>query len=265
METVLGFPAETALKMRAELKLAIKLRPDFLESYGLLAFVNLVTETELDETLELLKQVLATAPHRGDLIFMLAQLYLRKEDFNAARQLIEKLNADSSDADLRRRAQGLSVQINAVEAQLARIRKERAEHASASGDGAGPGDASGSGMETAVVGSYDPAAVLRESLRKPATGERQIQGTLTRIDCDAKGITFILKVSDHLLKLGADSFSHMNIVTYSDDAHGQITCGPRQPENNVVVAYVPSTDRRPKVDGVLKSVEFVPQDFKLKP
>jgi hypothetical protein len=54
-------------------------------------------------------------------------------------------------------------------------------------------------------------------------------------------------------------------VTYSNDTRGEITCGPRKPENNVVVAYVPSTTPRPKVDGVIKSVEFVPRDFKLKP
>jgi hypothetical protein len=31
-----------------------------------------------------------------------------------------------------------------------------------------------------------------------------------------------------------------------------------------VVCYVPNTDKRVKADGVLKSVEFVPADFKLK-
>src|SRR3979411_680214 len=39
METVMGFAPETAAKMRSELQLAIKLRPDFPESYSLLAFV----------------------------------------------------------------------------------------------------------------------------------------------------------------------------------------------------------------------------------
>lgn len=265
METVLGFPGETAFTMRAQLKLAIKLRPDFLESYGLLAFVNLVTETDLNETTEQLKRVLASSPDRNDLLFMLAQLYMRQEDFKAARQTIEKLKADASDADMRRRAQRLLAQLDSVETQLARIRKERDEHASASRDGPTPSDASGATVETLVLENYDPATALRESLRKPATGEKQIQGTLTRIDCDAKGITFVVKVTDRLLKLGTDSFRHMEIVTFSDDTRGQITCGPRKPENNVVVAYVPSTDPRPRVDGLVKSVEFVPADFKLKP
>ncbi len=265
METVFGFPAETALKMRSELQLAIKLRPDFLESYSLLAFVNLVTETDLDGTLELLKKALASSPHRNDLMFMLAQIHLRKEDFTAARQLIDKLNIDTNDAEMRRRAQSLLAQLTAVEAQTARIRKEREEYGSAAQTGTTPGASDSEAFEVIVVNKDDPAAALRESLRKPATGERQIQGALSRIDCDAKGITFVIKVSERLLKLSTDSFHHMNIVTFSNDSRGEITCGPRKIANNVVVAYVPSTAPRPKVDGVIKSIEFVPRDFQLKP
>ena len=39
----------------------------------------------------------------------------------------------------------------------------------------------------------------------------------------------------------------------------------RKTQNNVVIAYVPLTGARVKVDGALKSLEFVPADFKLKP
>src|SRR5882724_2926601 len=127
MRTVMGFAPETATKMRAELKRAIQLRPDFPESYSLLAFVNLVTESELDETLELLKRALTSSPGRNDLVFMLAQLYMRKEDFKTARQLIDKLNGNNNDSEMRQRAQGLLTQLVSMEAQLARIRKEKEE------------------------------------------------------------------------------------------------------------------------------------------
>jgi hypothetical protein len=264
MQTVMGLAPETAAKMRSELKRAIQLRPDFPESYSLLAFVNLVTETDLDETLELLKRALAGSPGRNDLVFMMAQLYMRKEDFKTARQLIDKLSGDT-DAEMRQRAQGLLKQLVSVEEHLARIRKLKEEQASYRRNGAAPTD-SGEATELApVVKSYDPAAALRESLRRPAAGETQTQGTLTRIDCDAKGITFVVKVKDRLLKLNTDTFSHVDLMSFSEDAGGQVTCGLRKPENNVVVAYVPTTGPRPKTDGVVKSVEFVPPDFKLKP
>jgi FimV-like protein len=260
MDAVMGMAPETAVIVRKELRRAIELRPDYLESYGLLAFVNLVTGTELDETVEMLKQRLAGAPHRSDLRFMLAQLYLRKEDFKGARQLIDKVLADG-DADIRQRAQGLLTQLVAIEQQTERIRKDKEEWESRHGK---TGTSSGVSGET-VEHPFDPAEALRDSLRRPATGETQEQGMLTRIDCDAKGITFVVKVNERLLKLNTDVFEHANIVSFSEDAGNQITCGIRKTQNSVVVAYVPPTDPRAKIDGVLKSLEFVPPDFKLKP
>jgi hypothetical protein len=88
---------------------------------------------------------------------------------------------------------------------------------------------------------------------------------LARIDCDQKGMTFVIKLVDRLIKLRASSFQAVEMTSFSADAGSQITCGPRKPENNVIVGYIPSPDARAKVDGVAKSLEFVPQDFKLKP
>ena len=197
-------------------------------------------------------------------MFMLAQLYMRKEDFKPARELIDKI-ITSGDAEMRQLAQGLLAQLVSFEEQLARIRKAQEERAPHLRQGTTPGNAAEGGVETAVAETFDPAAALRDSLRKLAPGETQAQGTLTRIDCDAKGITFVVKVNDRLLKLNTDDFKHIEIVSFSEDAGNQITCGLRKTQNNVVVAYVGATDPRAKVDGVLKSLEFVPPDFKLKP
>src|SRR5204863_7907528 len=106
-----------------------------------------------------------------------------------------------------------------------------------------PGDAVDND-QAGVLEAFDPAEALRSSLRKPATGETQAQGALTRIDCDAKGIIFVVKINERLLKLHTDRFEHLQIVSFSEDAGNQITCGPRRTENNVVVAYVPATDAR---------------------
>jgi len=85
-----------------------------------------------------------------------------------------------------------------------------------------------------------------------------------RIDCDAKGITFTVRINDRLLKLKTDSFSHVHLMSFSEDAGREVTCGPRKPEDNVVVCYLPLTDPRARIDGTAKSFEFVPKDFKLK-
>jgi tetratricopeptide (TPR) repeat protein len=264
MQSVLGFAPETAAKMRTELKHAIQLRPDFPESYSLLAFVNLVTETDLDETLALLKRAIASSPGRNDLVFMLAQLYTRKEDFKTARELIDKLSGENNDAEMRKRARGLLAQLVSLE-ELASIRRQKEERALNSRNGRGMSDSLATSAQTTAVESYDPAAQLRDSLRRPAADEKQAQGTLARIDCDAKSIVFIIKINGRLSKLSTDSFSHMELMSFSADAGQQVTCGLRKPENNVVVCYLPATEARAKTDGVIKSIEFVPPDFTLKP
>ncbi len=66
------------------------------------------------------------------------------------------------------------------------------------------------------------------------------------------------------LNVKTDSFGNIDITTYVASAGGEITCGLRKPEDSVVVDYVPATDSRAKVNGVVKSIEFVPNDFKLK-
>jgi hypothetical protein len=105
---------------------------------------------------------------------------------------------------------------------------------------------------------------LREVLRVPGAGETQLQGTLVKIECEPKGMVFVVQTASGLLRLRAASFDDVEITTYDPKVAGEISCGPRKPENAVVVCYLPNTDKRVKADGVLKSIEFVPVDFKLK-
>jgi len=258
MNMVTGYLPETATRMREELEKAIKLRPDYPESYSLLAFVSLVTQTRIDESIELLKRALQTSPGRNDLVFMLAQLYMHKEDFKTARQFLERLSGNG-DAELRQRADSLLGQLAKMEEQFASYRAFKDEQAATSRSA--PPTSEGS-RSTDVIEKIDPSSYLREALRKPNAGETQAQGMLARIDCDAKGIIFTVNINEHLLKLKTRSFEDLDLTSFSSDAGGEITCGPRKPENNVVVNYVAAGEA--KVDGIVKSIEFVPKDFQLK-
>ena len=110
----------------------------------------------------------------------------------------------------------------------------------------------------------DPSSYLREVLRTPGAGETQLQATLVRIECEPKGMVFVVQTASGLLRLRTASFDDIEITTYDPKVAGDITCGARKPENTVIVCYLPNTDKRVKADGVLKSIEFVPADFKLK-
>lgn len=261
-QRVTGYADDDAAKMRAELKKAIQLRPDFPESYKLLAFINLVTNTQLDESITLVQRVLATSPGRGDLQFILAQVYMRKEEFKTARVLLESLSKGNSEA--RDSARAMLSSLAAREEQMALFH--------AAQEGTDPADRSGSprllrGTSTGqnpVEVKADPYSYLQEALRKPGEGEKQIQGILTHIDCDPKsGITFLLKVGERTLKLRTDRFENIQITTFASEVAGEITCGVGKPENPVVMCYLPLKGPRAKADGTAKSIEFVPRDFKL--
>ncbi len=249
----------TLAKMRAELNRAIELRPDFPESYNLLAFINLVTHTQLDESIVLLKRVLATSPGRNDLLFTLAQIYVAKEDFNTARPLLERLSQNGSDQQLRNHAQNLISQLKANEEQRARFEamsKEAPELRRTRPSFSGA-------EQTSVDTPSDPSAILRQSLRPVAAGEKRVQGLLVRLECDAKGITFIIKVDDRLVRLHTQNFEKVEMISFSADAGMEINCGPRKIQNAIVVCYLPLPDPKGKIEGTVTSVEFVPQDFKL--
>ena len=251
-----GYPPDVAAKIREHLQKAIALRPDYPESYNLLAYVNLVTGTDIDETIASLKRVLTASPGQHNLKYMLAQLYMRKDDFKTGRELLEQVTKSNADEQTQRIAENLLTQLVKIEEQKARFEAMRQSSGSSS---VVMVDAD----STEPAAPQDPSHYLREVLRKPAAGETQLQGALTKIDCDAKGIVFVVQGPAGLLRLRAASFNDIELTTYDPKVQGEITCGARK--NPVVVAYVPNTDKRVKVEGTLKSIEFVPADFKLKP
>lgn len=260
-QPVHSIPEDVANTMRTELRKAIELKPDFPESYHLLAFINLVTGDQLDESIGLIKRAVALSPGSEQFSLVLAQLYLRKQNFEEARKVIEPLAANGSDPRIRESAKNLLASISTIQEQVERFRAATNQRA---------GDSTETPMlRESVVSidrpeSHDRMFYLREALRKPTDGETQIEGTLVRIDCDAKGITFVVKVGEGLLRLKAKNFEEMDITTFSPDVAGDITCGPRKPENSVVICYLPNADAKAKTDGTIRSLEFVPKEFKLK-
>jgi Tfp pilus assembly protein PilF len=277
-EMVSAYAPEVAKKIREHLQKAIALRPDFPEPHNLLAFMSLVSGDNMPEAIDSLKKVLSTSPGRHDVSLTLAQLYARTGDYKTARQMLEQIAASSAPEDLRQHSEMLLKQIQGIEErsntyvdQLQQVRNTNGgppalvnvgPESAANGGGGGTGTRP---VQPVPSASNDPSSYLREVLRAPADGETQLQATLLRLECDAKGIIFVVQTDNGLLRFRAASFDDVEITTYDTSVKGEITCGERKPANLVVVVYAPNTDKRIKADGIIKSIEFVPSDFKLKP
>lgn len=265
VQMISGYAPEIAAKIREELQKVIALRPDFPESYNLLAFVSLVTGKNFDEAITSLKRALADSPGRNDFAYMLGQLYVRTGDYKTARKMLEQVTRSNAADDVRQNAQALLNQVISYEENEAKYQAQKKTS---------PPKPGGNQTFTGVIDATpptetqtpnDPSAYLREALRKPGPGETQLQATLIRIECDTKGIVFIVKAGERLLRLRCDSFDKVEITTYDPKVQGDITCGARKYEEPVIVCFAPVADKRVKADGVLRSIEFVPKEFKLKP
>lgn len=109
---------------------------------------------------------------------------------------------------------------------------------------------------------------IREALRKPAEGETRVRGQLTRIDCVSGGLVFTLKAGKRLLKLRREGFDGLHLMAFTPNATGgELTCAVRKPSDEVVATYRPvapvAAAARPRTDGALVALEFVPANFQL--
>ena len=255
------YSPEVVAKIREHLQKAIALRPDFPESYNLLAFTSLITGQGIDESIASMKRLVSNSPGNPHYIFTLGQLYLRKNDYTMARELLEVV-AKSNEEGVRENAEQLLKQIRMIED--ARSRVAEAKRSGKKVVESEPVLVYGSGPTKTKEAPVDPSSYLREVLRTPGEGETQLQATLVKIECEAKGIVFVVQTPNGLLRLRTEKFEDIEITTYDPRVAGDITCGDAKLENVVVVCYLPNKDKRIKADGILKSIEFVPADFKLK-
>ena len=258
-----GGPAlQNSGEIRKELLKAIELRPDYPAPYELLAFIALATGTHSDEARTLIIRALQLSPGRNELVFMLSQLLLHDGNYKEARELLERLVKSNADDELRQHAEILLKEIVSVESFQQSSKSNLALTRTATEQ-----DTSTESTETSpepVVATRDPSEYLAEVLRKPGEGETQSQGTLIGVECAAKGLVFVVKTDSRTLRLWTESFEAMEITTYSPEVEGDITCGARKATEPVVVCFLPQAEKRLKTDGVIKSIEFVPDSFKLK-
>jgi tetratricopeptide (TPR) repeat protein len=245
--TVAGYEQRTAL-IRAELKKAIELAPDFLNAYGLLALVDIERGPRTDEAADLLNRGMALAPERSELKLLMAQLHLRNEQFTAARDLLNTVIRDApANLPVRTEAQEILDSVSIKERAVAERREqdETAQKAAAGHDDLQPCDMPLPGPQLKPV---------------RFTGQ-QVCGLLVRVECSDEGVLLFVKAGERLIKLHGDALKRIRFVTYTSKVRGIVECGEQHSAQPVLVTYRPSGEGGQLNDGEVIAVEFVPEDW----
>lgn len=245
------YETETAQLIRAELKKAIELAPNFAEAYRLLAFINLVRNEQLDEAIVLLKQAINLSPRRQEYALLLAQVHLRREEFDLARRILDPLVLSSINPQIHAQAQMLLVSVANREEYVARVKALNEKIAA---------DAAKEDVPPGVLQPCDAPQPGPHLKKLRFTGE-QLCGLLVRIECEEKGVILIVEAGGRTFRLRNDSLNKIRFVTYTADIRGQVTCGQFAQAAPVLVTYRPVSNAAGQTDGEVIAVEFVPKEW----
>jgi tetratricopeptide (TPR) repeat protein len=280
------FSPDELKTMRASLKKAIELSPTFPESYRLLAFINLVSQDQIDESIALLKQALEISPGKQELNFMLAQCYMAKEDYNSAKQLLEPIARSSAKDETKEQAENLLNFIRQVEEKKAEYeawrkkQEEQKKNAKSGQQTTDPVVLSDPTVETTDTSNNEKSKLKRKEnpneepqtfqmgLHQPAEGESQVRGQFVRLDCvGTRSVVLVVKVGEKLYKLFKSDLANVRLVTFTTEVPlgGQVTCGALKNPFEVIATFTAMKDKNSKYDGEAVIIEFIPKDFPQKP
>lgn len=255
---VQNFSESTAAKMRDALGKAISLKPSFTESYELLAFINLVNNEKLEDSVNLMKQALRYQPGSQRYLIRLAELLFRLNKLDEAAAMAEKLVRTAEGNEIRTRGESLIDRIGQKK-EYDRMVAERVARAKA-GDGS---DLSPNGETIAVE---DPDANLRsinKAMRKPGAGEQRMIGFVQKIDCRAVPILYTIKSGTETFLLKTQDFQSLTLNDFSSElSDGQVGCDSDLSKYNTVITFLPKASTKPVARGELLAIEFVPKDFR---
>jgi hypothetical protein len=197
----------------------------------------------------LLAHITAAAPRRREFKLLSAQLYLRKEEFGKAREILNTLTGDPL-TDLRVRIQAQTILDSVAAKEKTALERTR----------------QGEGMlkEAADRALIQPCDMPEPGpQRKPTRfAGQQACGRLLRVECEEVGAVFFVEAGGRTLKLRSDAVSRVRFVTYTGQARGRIECGKLAVAQLVLVTYRPALGDGPSApDGELTAVEFVPEDW----
>lgn len=253
------FTEVTAAKMRDALSKAIAIKPAFTESYELMAFVNLVNNERLDDSVNLMKQALKYQPGSQRYLIRLAELLFRLDKLEDAAAMAEKLVRTADGNEIKSRGESLIEKIG----QKKEYERMVADRIKQNGVPPRNPNVTSTGETIAID---DPDANLRsinQSMRKVLAGEQRVIGSVQKIDCRAVPILYTIKVGAETFILRTEDFQSLTLNDFASELKdGQVGCDSNLSGYNTVITFIPKNTVKPVTKGELLAIEFVPKDFR---
>ncbi len=262
-----SYEPDTLAKMKAELKRAIELQPDYAESYDLLAFVHLIAGDDLDEGVRAINLARRLAPGRADYAFTLAQLQMRQQKFTEARSTIAAAMRADGEPQLLAQMQAFNQQLETTEASFKQYEEQRRQYEAERGAfeknrATMNGEAADDARPTL---NEDAASSTRPMLKRRTEGE-QVRGQLTRIECLPKGIVLHVEVGTEKLKFFKSALEDVQFISYIANMTAEIGCNTNKLSHHVLVTFKkPDASSKEKYKGEVVVVEFIPEDTEVTP
>ncbi len=266
---------DDAKRIRDLLTKAIAIRPDFTESYELLAFVSLVTNDELDAAVAHLRTALKYQPGNQRYAIRIAEILMRQDKFAEAKSLAEKLIATTDDLKVRSQAESVLSNLRMREeitarneAERKRFEERRNSVPSAGGssapvllrrpDGTGPKVSA----ELEKFTSESLIFSINQFLRKPVGNEQRVLGSLGPITCNDSTVTFPVESNGKKFNLTSKDFESLTLANYlTAEETIDVGCGANLNGMDLVLTYDPAMASGTSA-GNLIAIEFVPADFR---
>ena len=243
-------------KIRRALARAIELRPDFTESYELLAFVSLVTNDHLEDAINGLQIALKYQPGNQRYSLRIAEIYAVVNKFDDAETIARKIADTADEPEIRSRANSLIGQITLRRDIAKKIANDRRSNEAEMAKNL----RNGQSVED------DPNAVVRsinEALRRPSESEKRIVGTIQKIDCRQRPLAFTIRSADNSVLLTSVDFETLQLGAFAAGSDKiQVGCDEDVSAFKAVITYRPRTVSNGPALGTLVAVEFVPPDFR---
>ena len=264
----MGYAPEKAAAMRRALQKSIELKPDFSESYRLLAFINLVSNEQLDESLALLKKGLSYQPGNQEYALLEAQIFLRQEKFREAREIAEKLAKTAGEQYMKANAENILRSINQVETAKNNYQKQVDEMSSQNSSASAPTLIRRTKISDEEQAKLEEERVLdglNQMIEKPKDGEKQVVGFLEKISCPAGAVIYSLKTGAETMTLSSRDFQSLNLVSLTPESENyQVGCDANLKNAAAVITYRPAVNAKTKSKGELTAIYFVPKNFRFR-